>query len=54
MPRMARPALVVALAAAVLAAAPAAQARTPEGFFGVMWDRGVTGSQPGSRRSSGR
>ena len=46
MRRMARPALVVALAAAVLAAAPAAQARTPEGFFGVMWDRGVTGSQP--------
>jgi hypothetical protein len=39
---MLRVLVLCALALAALAAAPAAQARTPEGFFGAMWDREVT------------
>lgn len=34
--------LVLALALAALAAAPGAQARVPDSFFGVMWDREIT------------
>jgi hypothetical protein len=43
-----RPAILLALALALLAASPAAEAakrRVPYGFYGTMWDRGVAGAQ---------
>ena len=39
---MFRVSIVLTVALAVLAVAPAAQARVPEGFFGAMWDREAT------------
>jgi hypothetical protein len=42
MSRMLRTLIASVLAVAGLATAPAAQARVPEGFFGVTWDREAT------------
>ena len=39
MTRMQRLIVLAVLAATLLAAAPAAEARAPRGFYGVMWDR---------------
>ena len=45
MPLMTRALISIAVAAALLAGAPAAEAakrKVPQGFYGVMWDRGAT------------
>jgi hypothetical protein len=46
-PSVIRPLLLLAIAALLLAATPAAEAaprRVPHGFYGVMWDRAATGA----------
>ena len=51
---MFRVSIVLTVALAVLAIAPAAQARVPERFFGAMWDREAIRAPEAAQDQHGR